>query len=227
MKNFHCGGFLAGMAMCVGRPYGYCEGTLWEVQRTDPAEAVYARLCASLYRLLCGGRPLPKSCFGTDRLRGLWIFGGNFLAGDVQYCGEEHSGRGNGDVCAFGACRRCWMFGRAYRGRYGGGCRRRCAADGASCCYDLSGFDIFWYFPGAEDVKGGCLMIRKIRKNEIPDCVDVICNSFMTVADEFGFTEENAPRFTAFATTKERLIWQWENEERQMFAYFEDGKIVG
>ena len=57
-------------------------------------------------------------------------------------------------------------------------------------------------------------MIRKIRKNEIPDCVDVICNSFMTVAE-------------AFATTKERLIWQWENEERQMFAYFEDGKIVG
>lgn len=70
-------------------------------------------------------------------------------------------------------------------------------------------------------------MIRKIRKNEIPDCVDVICSSFMTVADEFGFTIENAPRFTAFATTKERLIWQWEQEKRQMFAYFEDGKMAG
>lgn len=70
-------------------------------------------------------------------------------------------------------------------------------------------------------------MIRKIRKSEIPDCVEVIRNSFMTVADEFGFTVENAPRFTAFATTKERLTWQWENEQRQMFAYFEDGKMAG
>ena len=70
-------------------------------------------------------------------------------------------------------------------------------------------------------------MIREIMKSEIPDCVEVICKSFMTVANEFGFTVEDAPRFTAFATTKERLIWQRENERRQMFAYFEDGKIVG
>ena len=70
-------------------------------------------------------------------------------------------------------------------------------------------------------------MIRKIRKNEIPGCVEVICKSFMTVADEFGFTMENAPRFTAFATTEDRLIWQLEQEPRLMFAYFEDGKIIG
>ncbi len=70
-------------------------------------------------------------------------------------------------------------------------------------------------------------MIRKITKSEIPDCVEVICKSFMTVADEFGFTVENAPRFTAFATTRERLTWQWEKEQRRMFAYFEDGKMAG
>ncbi len=70
-------------------------------------------------------------------------------------------------------------------------------------------------------------MIRKITKSEIPDCVEVICKSFLTVADEFGFTVENAPRFTAFATTRERLTWQWEKEQRLMFAYFEDGKMAG
>lgn len=70
-------------------------------------------------------------------------------------------------------------------------------------------------------------MIREIRKDEIQSCVEVICKSFMTVAEEFGFTMENAPRFTAFATTEDRLVWQLEQEHRLMFAYFEDGKIVG
>ena len=45
-------------------------------------------------------------------------------------------------------------------------------------------------------------MIREINKSEIPECVNVIKKSFKTVADEFGFTPENAPRFTAFATTE-------------------------
>lgn len=70
-------------------------------------------------------------------------------------------------------------------------------------------------------------MIRKIKKSEILNCVEVICKSFMTVADEFGFTIENAPRFTAFATTEERLLYHLEKEQRLMFAYYEDGKIVG
>lgn len=70
-------------------------------------------------------------------------------------------------------------------------------------------------------------MIREISKNEIQNCVEVICKSFMTVADEFGFTTENAPGFTAFATTEERLIYQLEQEHRLMFAYYENGKMVG
>ncbi len=63
-------------------------------------------------------------------------------------------------------------------------------------------------------------MIREINKSEIPECVEVICRSFMTVADEFGFTKENAPGITAFATTEERLVYQWEQEQRLMFTYY-------
>lgn len=70
-------------------------------------------------------------------------------------------------------------------------------------------------------------MIRQITKKDIPECVDIIRKSFKTVADEYGFTIENAPRFTAFATTEERLSWQLENEPRQMFVYEQDGVLCG
>ena len=70
-------------------------------------------------------------------------------------------------------------------------------------------------------------MIKRIGKNEIPECVEVIKSSFKTVADEFGFTPENAPRFTAFATTVERLEYQIDVENRQMYANYTDGKITG
>ena len=71
-------------------------------------------------------------------------------------------------------------------------------------------------------------MIKEIDKSEIAECVNVIRKSFQTVADEFGFTIENAPRFTAFATTEERLFYQLEYEHRLMVAYYDDeGKILG
>ncbi len=70
-------------------------------------------------------------------------------------------------------------------------------------------------------------MIREIRQDDIAQCVNVIRESFGTVAKDFGFTEENAPRFTAFATTKERLDWHLNSEHRPMYGYYEDGKIVG
>lgn len=70
-------------------------------------------------------------------------------------------------------------------------------------------------------------MIRQITKSEIRNCVEVIRKSFMTVADELGFTAENAPRFTAFATTKERLTYHLQQEKRPMFAYYENDRIVG
>ena len=68
-------------------------------------------------------------------------------------------------------------------------------------------------------------MIRKVERADITECVRVIRESFRTVADEFGFTKENAPRFTAFAMTEEWLLWQMEGEHRLMFADVEDGII--
>ena len=70
-------------------------------------------------------------------------------------------------------------------------------------------------------------MIREINRNDIPECVEIIKKSFKTVADEFGFTMENAPRFTAFATTEDRLNWQIDNEHRLMFVYEQDGVLCG
>jgi len=70
-------------------------------------------------------------------------------------------------------------------------------------------------------------MIRKVVQEDIEKCVEVIRKSFSTVADEFGFTRENAPRYTAFATTKDRLNWQLNEERRPMYVYCRDGEIVG
>lgn len=71
-------------------------------------------------------------------------------------------------------------------------------------------------------------MIKKINRNDVPECVQVIKSSFLTVANEFGFTVDNAPRFTAFATTEDRLYYQLDNEHRLMYAYYsDDNKIIG
>ena len=70
-------------------------------------------------------------------------------------------------------------------------------------------------------------MIREVKREELSACADLVRKSFQTVADEFGFTRENAPRFTAFATTEERLAWQMFSEHRLMFLDEEDGGICG
>ena len=69
--------------------------------------------------------------------------------------------------------------------------------------------------------------IREINENDIQECVELIKKSFKTVADQFGFTEENAPRFTAFATNAERLWWQLNQEHRPMYGYYRDGRMAG
>lgn len=71
-------------------------------------------------------------------------------------------------------------------------------------------------------------MIRPIYKEELEKSVEVIRKSFSTVAEEFGFTVENAPRFTAFATDLRRLEWQYHREQRPMFVYVDgQGEICG
>ena len=70
-------------------------------------------------------------------------------------------------------------------------------------------------------------MIRKLTENDIAEAIKVICTSFMTVAEEFDITRENAPLFTAFATDENRLkAWMFE-QHRPMYGYFDDGKMVG
>lgn len=70
-------------------------------------------------------------------------------------------------------------------------------------------------------------MIRQMQLEEIPQCVEVIRKSFLTVADELGFTRENAPRFTAFAISEDRLYTQFVEDRRPMFVYEEEGVIAG
>lgn len=70
-------------------------------------------------------------------------------------------------------------------------------------------------------------MITAMNIEQIPECVEVIRTAFATVAEEFGFTRENAPRFTAFATNEERLNWQFGQERRPMYVYWADDRIVG
>ncbi|WP_408069326.1 GNAT family N-acetyltransferase [Butyrivibrio sp. JL13D10] len=70
-------------------------------------------------------------------------------------------------------------------------------------------------------------MIREVKREDIGECLNIIRQSFITVADEFGFTPENAPRFTAFATTEDRLIWQMDNENRLMYIYEQEGVPCG
>ena len=58
--------------------------------------------------------------------------------------------------------------------------------------------------------------IRKVTEADIPDCVRVVRESFGTVAQDFGFTAEKDPKFTAFATTNERLEHPMQVEKRPM-----------
>lgn len=70
-------------------------------------------------------------------------------------------------------------------------------------------------------------MIKEVMEMDIAECVNLIKSSFLTVAEQFGFTEENAPRFTAFATTDDRLRWQLLVEHRPMYAFWSGDMIVG
>ena len=69
--------------------------------------------------------------------------------------------------------------------------------------------------------------VREMAQEEIPECVGVIRQSFRTVADEFGITAENAPRFTAFATDEGRLQYHYFIEKRPMYVYALHGQIIG
>ena len=83
-------------------------------------------------------------------------------------------------------------------------------------------------FPGREVLElRKAWTIRPITAEEAQTCSSVIRESFLTVAEEFGITQENAPRFTAFAVTEERVRRQVE-EGRQVIACFSrEGQMAG
>ena len=64
-------------------------------------------------------------------------------------------------------------------------------------------------------------MIKEVNEHDIPECVKIIKESFITVANELGFTVENAPKFPAFATTEDKLKWQLLGEHRPMYAFYD------
>ncbi|MDO5436424.1 MAG: GNAT family N-acetyltransferase [Clostridia bacterium] len=70
-------------------------------------------------------------------------------------------------------------------------------------------------------------MIRELEQKDIQQSVSVIRNSFKTVADEFGITQENGARFTAFATDEGRIHWHMFGERRPMYGFFDGDNMIG
>lgn len=69
-------------------------------------------------------------------------------------------------------------------------------------------------------------MIRKVEnKDQLNICLDIIRSSFITVAGEFGLTENNCPSHTAFMRF-DKLEKQFDNG-RPMFLFYQDVVPVG
>jgi ribosomal protein S18 acetylase RimI-like enzyme len=69
-------------------------------------------------------------------------------------------------------------------------------------------------------------MIKQLNECEISFAVEVIRASFATVAEEFGLTEQNSPRYTAFSVNTERLKnqleWGW-----LMYGFYDETRLIG
>lgn len=67
--------------------------------------------------------------------------------------------------------------------------------------------------------------INKVTKEKLPECLDVIHQSFATVAADFGLTEENCPKHTSFipiSYLETQMKWGW-----LMFGLYTDERIIG
>lgn len=69
------------------------------------------------------------------------------------------------------------------------------------------------------------VQIRQIKKEELPEVLELIHKSFATVAANLGFTKENCPGHTSFMPM-EKLVnfFDW---GFLMYGLFEDGKLTG
>ena len=67
--------------------------------------------------------------------------------------------------------------------------------------------------------------IKEIDRCELNECLEVIHQSFRTVAEQFGLTKENCPKHTSFiplSFLETQMKWGW-----YMYALHLDGKIIG
>lgn len=68
-------------------------------------------------------------------------------------------------------------------------------------------------------------MIYEVDKNELQECLEVIHQSFSTVAEQFGLTQENCPKHTSFIPLvflETQMNWGW-----HMCALYAGKKIIG
>ncbi len=67
--------------------------------------------------------------------------------------------------------------------------------------------------------------ISKVTQSELSECLEVIHQSFKTVREEFGLTQENCPKHTSFIPLfflEAQISWGW-----HMYALYVENKIVG
>jgi len=69
------------------------------------------------------------------------------------------------------------------------------------------------------------ISIINVTKDNLPECLNVIHQSFATVAADFGLTEENCPKHTSFipiSYLETQMKWGW-----LMFGLYTDERIIG
>ena len=67
--------------------------------------------------------------------------------------------------------------------------------------------------------------ISKVKALDLPECLEVIHQSFKTVAEVFGLTRENCPKHTSFiplSFLEAQMNWGW-----HMYALYNGEKIIG
>ena len=68
-------------------------------------------------------------------------------------------------------------------------------------------------------------MVYEVEQHELHECLDVIHQSFRTVAEQFGLTRENCPKHTSFiplSFLETQKNWGW-----HMYALYAGKKIIG
>ena len=74
-------------------------------------------------------------------------------------------------------------------------------------------------------VLGAAPIIREVNKNDLNEYLEVIHQSFSTVAEQFGLTRENCPKHTSFiplSFLETQKNWGW-----NMYALYAGKKIIG